>query len=435
MYHHECVDGNRVSSKSHHLLPDSRFASFFLYISVSPLQLVFCHRTYIGQVLYRKWERKRISFYFSFSRFLHSLFSLSQKKENHSLNPHSPHPPKTTLLPKKTMSQPISPSLLSSIKQDIHTLLTQPTYDDGSAGPILVRLAWHSCGTYSLTTDTGGSNGAGMRYEAEGGDPANAGLQHARVFLEPIKSRYGQHITYSDLWTLAGVVAVEAMGGPRCEWKGGRTDFVDDSKLPPRGRLPDGAKGSEHLRDVFYRMGFGDQEIVALSGAHNLGRCHADRSGFEGAWVNSPTRFSNTYFKLMISEEWKEKVLENGTRQFVHYDEDSGEELMMLPTDLALVQDESFRPWVELYARDKERFFADFAKAFAKLLELGIVRDENDRVINSDNVKGGYHSAPKKSNRPGKPEEADRYGEAEPLRKENEEFQKQQQQPEIRSRL
>lgn len=366
-----------------------------------------------------------------------SSLSLSQKREPLTQSSAQPasllllHPPKE----KKTMSQPISPSLLSSIKQDIHTLLTQPTYDDGSAGPILVRLAWHSCGTYSLTTDTGGSNGAGMRYEAEGGDPANAGLQHARVFLEPIKSRYGQHITYSDLWTLAGVVAVEAMGGPRCEWKGGRTDFVDDSKLPPRGRLPDGAKGSKHLRDVFYRMGFGDQEIVALSGAHNLGRCHADRSGFEGAWVNSPTRFSNTYFKLMISEEWKEKVLENGTRQFVHYDEDSGEELMMLPTDLALVQDESFRPWVELYARDKERFFADFAKAFAKLLELGIVRDENDRVINSDNVKGGYHSAPKKSNRPGKPEEVDRYGEAEPLRKENEEFQKQQQQPEIRSRL
>lgn len=415
---------------------------FFSIISVSPLQLVFCHRTYIGQVLYRKWDRKKnfiLFLIFSFSPF--SFLSLPKKRTTHSIitaNSQPPPPPPPTKRKKKTMSQPISPSLLSSIKQDIHTLLTQPTYDDGSAGPILVRLAWHSCGTYSLTTDTGGSNGAGMRYEAEGGDPANAGLQHARVFLEPIKARYGQHITYSDLWTLAGVVAVEAMGGPRCEWKGGRTDFVDDSKLPPRGRLPDGAKGSEHLRDVFYRMGFGDQEIVALSGAHNLGRCHADRSGFEGAWVNSPTRFSNTYFKLMISEEWKEKVLENGTRQFVHYDEDSGEELMMLPTDLALVQDESFRPWVELYARDKERFFADFAKAFAKLLELGIVRDENNRVINSDNVKGGYHSAPKKSNRPGKPEEVDRYGEAEPLRKENEEFQKQQQQqqqPEIRSRL
>ena len=68
------------------------------------------------------------------------------------------------------------------------------------------------------------------------------------------------------------------MGGPEIEWKGGRTDYVDDSKLPPSGRLPDGAKGSDHLRHVFGRMGFGDQEIVALSGAHSLGRCHSDRS-------------------------------------------------------------------------------------------------------------------------------------------------------------
>lgn len=68
------------------------------------------------------------------------------------------------------------------------------------------------------------------------------------------------------------------MGGPDIDWKGGRTDYVDDSKLPPQGRLPDGAQGSDHLRHVFYRMGFSDQEIVALSGAHNLGRCHSDRS-------------------------------------------------------------------------------------------------------------------------------------------------------------
>lgn len=63
------------------------------------------------------------------------------------------------------------------------------------------------------------------------------------------------------------------MGGPDIAWVGGRTDYTDDSKLPPRGRLPDGALGAEHLRFIFYRMGFNDQEIVALSGAHNLGRC------------------------------------------------------------------------------------------------------------------------------------------------------------------
>ena len=101
-----------------------------------------------------------------------------------------------------------------------------------------------------IFSSKGGSEGAGMRYEAEGGDPANAGLQHARVFLEPVKEKHGW-ITYSDLWTLAGVVAIKEMGGPDIPYKGygsseassirltnhgnsGRTDFVDDSRLPPR---------------------------------------------------------------------------------------------------------------------------------------------------------------------------------------------------------
>lgn len=258
-----------------------------------------------------------------------------------------------------------------------------------------------------------------MRYEAEGGDPANAGLQHARVFLEPVKAKH-PWITYADLWTLAGVVAIKEMGGPEIPWQAGRTDYVDDSKLPPRGRLPDGAQGADHLRWIFNRMGFNDQEIVALSGAHNLGRCHADRSGFDGAWVNAPTRFSNTYYRLMISRSWKEKTLENGVRQFVHYDEDAEEELMMLPTDLALMADPSFKQWVQVYAQDKDKFFEDFSKVFAKLVELGIQRDADGKVTNSDNEKGGYHSAPKKSSKPGKPEEVDRYEEAEPLREQNE---------------
>nr|POE47320.1 putative heme-binding peroxidase [Quercus suber] len=309
----------------------------------------------------------------------------------------------------------------AAVSKDIAALLHQPEYDDGSAGPVLVRLAWHSAGTYDVRTDTGGSNGAGMRYEAEGGDPANAGLQHARVFLEPVKEKY-PWITYADLWTLAGVVAIQEMGGPQIPWKGGRTDYVDDSKLPPRGRLPDAAQGNDHLRSIFYRMGFNDQEIVALSGAHNLGRCHSDRSGFQGAWVNNPTRFSNTYFKLMLGREWKEKTLDNGVRQFVYYDEDAEEELMMLPTDLALLSDPSFRKWVELYADNKDKFFEDFSAVFAKLIELGIIRDGQGKILNSDNVKGGYHSAPKKSDEAGAEGKVDRYGEADALQKENKQY-------------
>jgi cytochrome c peroxidase len=264
-----------------------------------------------------------------------------------------------------------------------------------------------------------------MRYEAEGGDPANAGLQHARVFLELLKEKHAW-ITYADLWTLAGVVAIKEMGGPDIPWQGGRTDFVDDSKLPPRGRLPDAAQGSDHLRFIFNRMGFNDREIVALSGAHNLGRCHADRSGFDGAWVNNPTRFSNQYFILLLSLQWKKKTLKNGVEQFVNHDEDLQTELMMLPTDMALTQDKEFVKWVELYARDKETFFADFSQVFAKLMELGISRDEKGTILNADNEKGGYHSAPKKSGEPGKPAETsdDEIGpsEAEKLNEENHAF-------------
>ncbi|KAI0505725.1 peroxiredoxin [Xylaria bambusicola] len=303
---------------------------------------------------------------------------------------------------------------LDAVRASIRDLLHQPDYDDGSAGPVLVRLAWHSAGTYDAASGTGGSNGAGMRYEAEGGDPANAGLQHARAFLEPIKKAH-PWITYADLWTLAAIVAIEEMGGPRIAWKGGRTDFDEteahQAKIPPHGRLPDGAQGADHLRFIFNRMGFNDQEIVALSGAHNLGRCHIDRSGFEGKWVNNPTRFSNQYFRVLLANEkaWKPKTLDNGVAQFVYVEEPVEEEesdeevvegLMMLPTDMSLLSDPSFRKWVETYATDKDRFFADFAAVFAKLMELGIRRDVHGNVVNDANVESGYRSAPKKSDEP-----------------------------------
>ncbi|GAA5822506.1 hypothetical protein JCM3770_002441 [Rhodotorula araucariae] len=277
--------------------------------------------------------------------------------------------------PPKTQQEAASSSHkgdFAAVRKDIASILKQPDYDDGSIGPILVRLAWHASGTYCAETKTGGSNGAGMRYEAEGGDPANAGLEHARRFLEPIKEKH-PWITYADLWTLAGVVALKEMGGPDVVWKPGRTDFVDDSKCPPRGRLPDGALAADHLRHVFYRMGFNDQEIVALAGAHSLGRCHSDRSGFEGAWSVTPTKFSTQFYKLTKFKF--EKKTWDGPVQFKN--EDLGEELMMLPTDMALIEDPEFRKWVVKYAEDRDAFYEDFAKVFAKLIELGVERTDS----------------------------------------------------------
>lgn len=262
-----------------------------------------------------------------------------------------------------------------AVAEAIRKILPKEDYDDGSIGPVLVRLAWHASGTYDKKTGTGGSNGATMRYHLEAADGANAGLEYARKFLEPIKAQF-PWITYADLWTFAGTVALEAMGGPKIPWKPGRVDYTDEVNVPPNGRLPDGALGQDHLRHIFYRMGFNDQEIVALSGAHNLGRTHANRSGFDGPWVPNPIRFANTYFKLLLNGEWHMDKSPAGVPQY--YDEDK--ELMMLPTDMALIKDEKFRKYVELYAKDRDLFFKDFSAAFSKLLELGVRRDASGKA-------------------------------------------------------
>ncbi|KAL8695462.1 MAG: hypothetical protein Q9218_000040 [Villophora microphyllina] len=239
-------------------------------------------------------------------------------------------------------------------------------YDDGSYGPVLVRLAWHCSGTYDKDTGTGGSNGATMRFAPEGDHGANAGLKAARDFLDPVKQKF-PWITYSDLWTLAGVCAIQEMQGPVIPWRPGRADR-DVGMCTPDGRLPDGAKEQSHLRAIFGRMGFDDREIVALSGAHALGRCHTDRSGFDGPWSFSPTVVSNDYFRLLLSEKWAFRKWD-GPKQ---YQDLASKSLMMLPTDMALIKDKEFKKHVERYAADDKAFFAEFRDVLVKLLELGV---------------------------------------------------------------
>ena len=109
---------------------------------------------------------------------------------------------------------------------------------------------------------------------------ANAGLGEARARLEVIKKLF-PGMTYSDLWSLAGTTALEEMGVPLMKWRSGRKDYDESWNDLPNGVLPDadgrGKNAASHLRDIFNRMGFSDQEVVVLSGAHSLGRCHLDR--------------------------------------------------------------------------------------------------------------------------------------------------------------
>jgi cytochrome c peroxidase len=169
---------------------------------------------------------------------------------------------------------------------------------------------------------------------------------------------------------------VQEMRGPVIPWRPGRQDQPEEA-CTPDGRLPDGSKAADHIRNVFGRMGFDDQEMVALSGAHAVGRCHRERSGFEGPWTFSPTVFTNDYFRLLLEENWDMKEWE-GPRQ---WEDRKTKSLMMLPTDYALVEDKGFRVWVERYAEDSDRFFGDFAKVLVKLLELGVPFRQEERWV------------------------------------------------------
>jgi cytochrome c peroxidase len=104
----------------------------------------------------------------------------------------------------------LTPVDYQKVYNEIASILENNSYDDGSYGPVLVRLAWHACGTYDIKTKTGGSNGATMRFAPESAHGANAGLSLARDLLEKIKQKY-PGISYSDLWSLAGVVAIQEM--------------------------------------------------------------------------------------------------------------------------------------------------------------------------------------------------------------------------------
>lgn len=276
----------------------------------------------------------------------------------------------TSSYPSVAVAAPISVDF-KSVASDISNIVLK----DSDSGPTLVRLAWHASGTYDKMSKTGGSGGGTMHFKEELAHGANAGLSKtAATWLEPIKEKYGSALSYADLYTLGGVSAIKTMGGPTIPWSSGRVDALDPSAVTPDGRLPSADSGqpgadkddAAHLRAVFGRMGFNDQEIVALSGAHALGRCHVDFSGFEGPWTATPTLFNNLYFKFLLNSDWKKRDW-SGPFQY----EDGSKSFMMLPTDLVLIKDDKFLKYVKLYAGDQKKFFTDFSAAFNKLEGLG----------------------------------------------------------------
>ncbi|KAK9832548.1 hypothetical protein WJX81_008249 [Elliptochloris bilobata] len=248
--------------------------------------------------------------------------------------------------------------------------------------PIVVRLAWHDSGSYDKNVKEwprcGGANGS-IRFYPEITHNANAGLSDALELLKGIADKY-EGVSYADLFQLASVTGIELAGGPKIPLRFGRKDTENPEGCAPEGNLPAGgapwpapAKGpGDHLRNVFYRMGFNDQEIVALSGAHTLGRVKPSRSGFG----KEKTKYTENGPGNPGGSSWTAEWLKFDNSYFKDVKEQSDPELVVLETDNVLHKDDGFRPYAEKYAADQEAFFKDYTAAHLKLSELGVQWEE-----------------------------------------------------------
>jgi catalase-peroxidase len=204
---------------------------------------------------------------------------------------------------------------LNAVIKDLHALMTESQEwwpaDFGHYGGLMIRMAWHSAGTYRITDGRGGAGAGQQRFAPLNSWPDNANLDKARRLLWPIKQKYGQKISWADLMILAGNVALESMGFKTFGFAGGRVDVWEPEELywgpegtwlgderysgerqlaEPLGAVqmgliyvnPEGPNGNpdplaaaKDIRETFFRMAMNDEETVALiAGGHSFGKAH-----------------------------------------------------------------------------------------------------------------------------------------------------------------
>jgi catalase-peroxidase len=205
-----------------------------------------------------------------------------------------------------------------ALKADLRDLMTDSKdwwpADYGHYGPLFIRMAWHSAGTYRTTDGRGGASGGTQRFAPLNSWPDNANLDKARRLLLPVKQKYGRKLSWADLIVLAGNVALESMGFDTFGFAGGREDAFkpdgatywgpeDEFEAPQAERRdeegaledpmgasvmgliyvdpegpdgdPDPMQSAEHIRESFDRMAMNDEETLALiAGGHTFGKSH-----------------------------------------------------------------------------------------------------------------------------------------------------------------
>jgi catalase-peroxidase len=204
---------------------------------------------------------------------------------------------------------------LDAVIADLRALMTDSQdwwpADYGHYGPFFIRMAWHAAGTYRIADGRGGAGNGAQRFAPENSWPDNGNLDKARRLLWPIKQKYGQKLSWADLFVLTGNVALESMGFKTFGFGGGRPDiwepedidwgpeavWLDDKRysgdrqlaeplaavqmgliyVNPEGPngVPDPLASARDIRETFARMAMNDEETVALTaGGHTFGKCH-----------------------------------------------------------------------------------------------------------------------------------------------------------------
>jgi len=299
---------------------------------------------------------------------------------------------------------PFIPATYAPVVEELWNMYTETP----QLAATMVRLAWHSAGTYIKDSGQYGSNGGHIYYDSVLDWDSNAGLKPMVELLEPIHQRFSG-LTRADLYVLSGIVGVAFTDGPWVHFCGGRED-KDESSAPPRDpHLLPGAEDplddltnfqlnhvSEHITEIFARMGFDQQEMVALLAAHSIGRMHKEASGYIGTWDTTEFYMNSEYFFAILNLPWSCFTLPSDypPEQYAHDPSNpAGEPPLncsqalpeplaynMNPADLALKYYPDFRPYTALYAEDQSQMHRDFARAWNKLLMNGVTCDHTIKI-------------------------------------------------------
>lgn len=238
---------------------------------------------------------------------------------------------------------------------NLRSIARKPFFDQFFLAPTMsqmLRIALSDALSFNPNIATSGAK-ANFNFSKFRKSKVNSGLSKTFKVIKDLKEE-GNHITerlsISDLIQLGGASAVEYCGGPCIEVKVGRSDIEDEHFAADSTNFPHLEMTAEEIRGKYSKIGLSDELIVALFGFRTLGFVANSESHKEERWTRNPWQFDNNYYEELL---------------------DKKSPYAKTPSDVALLEDDAFRHWVEVFAKNQNDFFNRFTAAYTLISELG----------------------------------------------------------------